>query len=276
MKHCSGDRKIFCLIVLIIISLGLLLTSSTAIGATLKLRITIDNLAPAGGNFLTPVWFGFHDGSFDLYDPGAAASSALERLAEDGNAGPISAAFLASGAGNVDGVITGPVSPPFAPGDIKTTTLDIDGSLSANRYFSYASMVIPSNDAFIANGDPFAVEIFDTSGTFLGADFFVTGAQVLDAGTEVNDELPANTAFFGQMTPNTGVDEFGVVQIHPGFNPTGSGGILDDPQFANADFTRTGYPIAQVRVEVVPLPSAILLFFSGVVALLGLRRKFRG
>ena len=52
------------------------------------IKVTIENLAPAGGNFLTPVWVGFQDGSFDLYDLSSPAGSDLERLAEDGNAGP--------------------------------------------------------------------------------------------------------------------------------------------------------------------------------------------
>jgi hypothetical protein len=47
--------------------------------------------------------------------------------------------------------------------------------------------------------------IFDEAGNFIGADFIVLGSNVLDAGSEVNDEIPANTAFFGQMAPNTGV-----------------------------------------------------------------------
>ena len=29
----------------------------------------------------------------------------------------------------------------------------------------------------------------------------------MDDGSAVNDELPMNTAFFGQMTPDTGVDQ---------------------------------------------------------------------
>ena len=90
--------------------------------------------------------------------------------------------------------------------------------------------------------------MFDETGAFLGVDFIISGAEVNDAGTEVNDELPANTAFFGQMTPDTGVDENGVNTAHPGFNPPGQGGILDDARFANGDFTADGYQIARVTV----------------------------
>ncbi|NET40367.1 MAG: CHRD domain-containing protein [Cyanothece sp. SIO1E1] len=111
----------------------------------------------------------------------------------------------------------------------------IDVDPSSNTYFSYASMVIPSNDAFIANGSPTAHPLFDAEGNFIATPFYVTGIEALDAGTEVNDELPANTAFFGQAAPNTGVDENGVVALHPGFNE-GPGGILDADMFFNADF----------------------------------------
>jgi hypothetical protein len=82
-------------------------------------------------------------------------------------------------------------------------------------------MIIPSNDFFIANGNEQAHSIFDQEGNFIGADFIVFGTNVLDAGTEENDEIPANTAFFGQMAPNTGNPENGVVQLAQGFIPDG-------------------------------------------------------
>ena len=66
-----------------------------------EVQVTIENLAPATGNFLTPFWVGFHDGTFDLYDVGAAASAELERVAEDGNTAPLADGFLASGARRV-------------------------------------------------------------------------------------------------------------------------------------------------------------------------------
>jgi hypothetical protein len=57
-------------------------------GSGLKvLTITVENLAPPMGTVVTPLWFGFHDGSFTIYRDGAPASAALERLAEDANAG---------------------------------------------------------------------------------------------------------------------------------------------------------------------------------------------
>lgn len=63
------------------------------------------------------MWIGVHDGSFDLFDAGAAASAELERLVEDGNPGPLSS-LLSTG---VQGVIfspgIGPGSPPLFGAD---------------------------------------------------------------------------------------------------------------------------------------------------------------
>jgi hypothetical protein len=238
------------------------------------IRVTIRNFAPAGGTFQTPLWVGFHDGSFDIYDSGASASTAVERIAEDGETGPISDAFTASGAGSMQGVIAGSMG-AIGPGEMASALFNLEPTSASSRYFSYASMVIPSNDAFIANGNPMAFPIFDEMGNFLGANFIVMGSMVLDAGTEVNDELPLNTAFFGQMTPNTGVDENGVVGMHPGFMPPGSGGILDDPMFTNADFTAAGYQIAQIRVDLVPEPGSVTLVLIAGLALAALSIRQR-
>ncbi len=235
-----------------------------------RITVTIENLAPVGGNYLTPVWIGIHDGSFDLYDSGAVASAALERLAEDGSTAPLATAFLAFGAGSVEGT----AGPPLAPGAVNTISFELDPSAASSRYLSFATMIIPSNDAFVANGDPLAYPIFDAAGNFLGASFFIMGGAVLDAGTEVNDEIPANTAFFGQMAPDTGTVEGGVIGLHPGFLSAGSGGILDDPMFANADFTAPGYPIAQIRVVLeLPEPGLLALLALCGVALAAASRR---
>lgn len=245
-----------------------LLAGSDASGAVVTVNVKITNLAPAEGNFLTPLWAGFHDGSFDLYDIGSPATAGLERLAEDGNTGPLSGEFLGSGAGLVDGTIAGPGG-PFAPGEMASMNFLLDNSAATSRYFSYASMVIPSNDAFIANGDPIAHEVFDAGGNFLGADFIVLGTGVRDAGTEVNDEIPANTAFLGQTVPDTGVPEGGTVQVHPGFIPGGN--ILT--AFPNADFTVPGYQVARITVTAVPEPSALLTWACLLaVGLVGIQR----
>ncbi len=212
--------------------------------------VKIENLAPAGGGFLTPVWVGFHDGSFDVATPGEAAGPGLERLAEDGATGVLSQEFLGSGSGVVDGtIISDGDIPPIAPGGTAHMTFLLDPTADTSRYASFAPMVIPSNDAFVANLDPTARAVFDADGNFVGGSFLVLGASVYDAGTEVNDELPGNTAFFGQSSPDTGEDENGTVAMHTGLMPPESGGILDDPMFAAADFTAPGYVVARITLS---------------------------
>ncbi|MEO1389163.1 MAG: spondin domain-containing protein [Cyanobacteria bacterium J06634_6] len=246
------------------------------VASAASIRITVDNLAPDNGTFLTPAWFGFHDGNFDLYNRNEPITPGLERLVEDGNFEPLNAEFAAAGNGSVQGAIFGPelaFAGPIDPGESTSLVVELDENAASSRYFSYASMVIPSNDFFIANGDPLAHQIFDDAGNFLGVDFTLSGAQVLDGGTEVNDELPENTAFFGQQNPDTGVTEGGGVTLATGFIPGGN--ILSSAEFANADFTAPGYEVARFRVELVgddptavPEPGMILglLAAGGLVA----------
>lgn len=227
-------------------------------------EVKVTSLAPQNGTYLTPVWVGFHTGGPDIFEPGAAASTELERLAEDGNPDPLAAAFDASGTDLAQEVL----GPALAPGDTRTATFDLDPGGAA--YMSYAAMVIPSNDAFIANDSPTEHQVFDDAGNFVGADFVVAGNEIWDAGTEENTEATTDTAFFGQETPNTGPDENGTVMQHPGFNPEGSGGILDDPMFANADFTEEGYEVARITVTradgvAVTEPNALWLLAAGLL-----------
>ncbi|MEO1431654.1 MAG: spondin domain-containing protein, partial [Cyanobacteria bacterium J06633_8] len=232
-----------------------------------EIKVTIENLAPEQGTFLTPFWVGFHNGNFDTYDRGRPASPGLESLAEDGSTTLISQEFLQSGDGTVDGTVVGSdgaATGPIDPGEVATATFTLDSDDLNSQFFSYASMVLPSNDAFVANGNPEAIRIFDEEGNFIGADFIIAGNQVLDAGTEVNDEAENSTAFFGQSSPNTGIDQNGVVQLHPGF-VTGGRILSEDGSselaltaFTNADFTSPDYQVARITIstEEQPLPIA--------------------
>lgn len=211
-----------------------------------QLTISVESIAPQNGTTIAPFWFGFHNGGFDTFDQGRSASAGLESLAEDGATAVISQEFTQAGFGTVQGTLTGSLGGDFAFRETVRTTITLNGSDPTNRYFSYAQMVVPSNDFFIGNDDERAIQIFDRRGNFLGLDLSVDGRSILDAGTEVNDEIPANTAFFGQQVPDTGVTENGLIRPATGFIPDGL--ILSDPKFANADFTAPGYQISRIRV----------------------------
>ncbi|MEM9002230.1 MAG: spondin domain-containing protein [Cyanobacteria bacterium P01_F01_bin.86] len=238
---------------------------------SIEVLVTVESLAPVAGNFLTPVWVGFHNGEFDLYNRGEAVTPGLESLAEDGSAALLSEEFVNSGFGAVDGVVLGPegLEGPIDPGEIASATFTLDLNADNSQFFSYASMIIPSNDAFIANGDPMVHSLFDADGNFVGADFIVAGSEVLDAGTEVNDELVETTAFFSQAEPNAGEDENGGVELHPGFLENGrilseDGNTEGAPAaFTGADFTADGYQAVRITVEeVTPEPPAPVVSLS--------------
>jgi len=74
-------------------ALAVCLTFVTNLQAQQQVRVTVSSNAPVGGVALTPVWVGFHDGSFDSYNGGLSSQVGLERLAEDGNNSVLAADF---------------------------------------------------------------------------------------------------------------------------------------------------------------------------------------
>jgi hypothetical protein len=255
--------------ILALVVLGLLMSSAPlqAQGDAVKVVVKIESLAPENGVYFSPVWVGFHDGSFDLFDVGSLASEAIERIAEDGNNTVLRADFAAvtGKTGGIDGVITSPGGfeglPVFDPGE--TSMAEFTLTPGQNRYMSFASMVVPSNDAFIGNHNPWEIELFDAAGTFKGKHIItIPGSMVWDAGTELNTEMDA--AFINQTAPNTGVTTVAPILPHPGYlgsyaNPggepiilggTNAAGTLIDP--VGADFTLPYAVVARITIELAP------------------------
>lgn len=237
------------------------------VGSGTAVRVSVTNTLGEGGTFLTPVWFGFHNGeNFDLFTAGEEASLGLERLAEDGVVEGIAAEFNAqAGENGVDATIGGGagVPGPIDPGETASFVIDVDPSQVGQGFFTWATMIIPSNDAFLAApDDPQTDAIFDEDGNFLGPLVIERfGNDVLDAGTEVNNEEDA--AFLNQTALNQGTTEGGVVGLHPGFNGsegnpdaapqnilggTTAAGTIVDP--IEGDFTRNGGNEQLLRIVV--------------------------
>lgn len=258
-----GFRKLICLAAMCAVA-----------GTQTQLRgdeifIDIENAATSGGFFFTPVFLGFHDGGFDVFDSGALASASFIPLAEEGMTGDLAADLLAAQATSqsvtVAGSSVGP--PPFDPGENIRTRVDVD--TSTQRFFNYASMVIPSNDAFFANND--ALELFDAGGNFLGnRTIEITAGMIYDAGSEVND-VDGGAAFSAEggasVDENVGIAFINLAELN-GFVGTNtvSGATINNAFNANT-------VVARLTISAVPEPGSVALF--GLVGLVGLIRRKR-
>ncbi len=224
------------------------------------ITVTVTSLQPADGAVLTPVFLAVQDGIYDMFNTGSLASPSVEEVAEDGSTGNRITAALNSG-GVSEAVAT---DGPLMPGQSLSVTFTVDPEDPLTQYLSFMSMVIPSNDAFIGNDDPQAIDLFDASGELIvyqgSSAVIISGDQVWDAGTEVNDEVFENTAFLpnmpifpGQTVPDTGVPEGSVISLHEGLQ--GSLALGGEPgnvltAFPGADFTEPGALLMQI--EIIP------------------------
>ena len=177
----------------------------------------------------------------------------IELIAEDGVTSMMETAFQHVVGGEWQGTIGRfdemPNGPIICHGQSASMPFEVTVTKGRALYLSYASMVLPSNDAFVANGDPKAHVVFNRGGNFRFETIIDYGSDILDAGTEENDEIPENTPLLGGMVTVDGgtSTENGVVTLHEGFNARGTNGILDN--FENADFTVDGYKAMKIEIE---------------------------
>ena len=145
------------LTIITLLGTGSLLTMASAASAA-SLKVSIENLAPQNGTLLTPLWVGFHDGSFDIYDRDSLDSfPGTESLVEDGLTEQISERFDAVGAGVVQGTILdieGANAGSIDVGETATLLFEVDPTSIRSRFFSYGAMVIPSNVPLLRTAIP--------------------------------------------------------------------------------------------------------------------------
>lgn len=160
--------------------------SIASIGAaqSVELEISITNLTQ--GNYFTPRLVVAHTEDVDVFEVGEEASSALAWLAE---AGVITDAQNAASAGANFEALLGPADTDngantwhFFDGLVAPATTLTYGSFDTmdKPYLSLASMLIPTNDAFIGLD---SIKIPTEAGTYT---YYL---NAYDAGTELNDEL---------------------------------------------------------------------------------------
>lgn len=169
--------------------------------------VTITNISH--GEFLTPPIVASHKKGVSLYSLGAPASAELEQLAEGGDTNPLKNSLLSSGAA-LDTAQAGGAIPPG-----KSVTLTVRMN-EENDYISVASMLVPSNDAFIA-----------VNGIRVGKSKkgITVYSPAYDAGSELNDELCVSIPGPGFVCSGEGFNPEsgeGFVHIHPGIQGIGN------------------------------------------------------
>ncbi|HZW09264.1 MAG TPA: spondin domain-containing protein [Phycisphaerales bacterium] len=228
-------------------------------------EVTIQNLSPMNGAALSPFTVAFHDGAWDAFDAGSAASQGVRLVAELGDGSQYISDFMAAQPQGVAGTVvatTNGFGPGiFLPNGSGSMVFDVDPAV--NRYFSFGSMVVPSNDRFVGNDAGTAIELFDAGGNFVGSTVVVLGSEIWDAGTEVDGHFGA--AFIEGQDAMDHVDQGGVIALNNDFSiydgaPTPAG-------YDFVDLPNDNGGVVRISFRVIPAPSALaLLGFAGAVA----------
>ncbi len=203
---------------------GLLLTSSSAISSdSSSYQVTITNITNSI-NF-TPILVASHRKDISLFELGSAASADLTAIAEGGDTSAL-ASTLASNPGVIDIQNSGGL---LGPG--QSVTVTVNAAYYARR-ISIASMMLPTNDGFIALDS--AKIPRKGSVTYFSPGY--------DGGTEENDELciniPGPTCGGIPFSPGVNPGDEGYVHIHRGIQ--GIGDLTPEKDWRN--------PVAKITI----------------------------
>ncbi len=249
-------------------ALCLLGSLGAAQAAVVTVRVSFTNVAPFNGIAFAPLHVGFGQGLFDAFNAGAVATAPIVSVAEGGSGLDWQPAFMAAEPNATRGVVG--AGGPVLAGVTRTLDLTVDTAL--NRFFTFGSMVIPSNDHFIGNDSPTEYQVFDATGNLLISQISQAANEIWDAGSEATD--PAAAAFVGNndlRTPQNGVVSFNFSEL--GANnglTTGAGYVFTNNINANTEVARIGF---QVLSNNVPEPGSTTLVVAALAGLAYTRRN---
>jgi len=221
------------------------------------------------GAALPPFAAAFHDGTWDAFDAGAAASPGVQLLAELGDTSQSLAEFMAAQPQGVSGTVIA-TDNAFGPGiylpnGSGSMIFDVDPTI--HRYFSFGSMVVPSNDRFVGNDSPTAIELFDAGGNFVGNSVVVLGSEIWDAGTEVDGLFGA--AFVEGQGAMDHIDQGGVIELNNDFSVWD--GAMTPAGYNFIDLPNDDGGVVRISFRVIPAPSSLALL--GLAAATTKRRR---
>ncbi len=233
--------------------------------------MTIENIS--GTRAITtpiaPVFYATHDRSWTFFETGQAASAGLELLAEDGP--PSDLVSEHNGAGGT-GMVGASGSGPAFPGDSYQFSVT---PTAEYPYLSIASMLVESNDAFLAF-EPRGIALLNALGNPRPVEAILADMQrelvIWDAGTEKN-QVPGAGNFQPLRTApsiDVGDDENGTVQRYADqtndLARPGNGGVAtlkieyvaasNPPQF-NVELLNTSRNTAYSEAGLTPVAYAL-------------------
>ena len=247
---------------------GSLIVSQPALAAQVKVTVHVQNLAARNSISFAPLRFGFNSGVFDAFNDGAVAKAPIISVAEGGSGSAWLPAFHAADPGAVIASTAGPL---FPGANASGGSFIVD--TTKNPYFTFAAMVIPSNDFFIGNDDPKEYKLFNAAGALQFSSINLTGADIWNAGSEAFDPLNAAFLVIGNnalRTPENSVVSHNFAEL-AGFNglTTAAGYVFNSGLAADSPIYRISF-----TAQSVPEPgtwSLMILGFLGVGA--ALRRR---
>lgn len=241
--------------------------ASMASASVVTVRVSVENLAPINSVSFAPLRVGFSNGTFDSFDNMMTATAPIVSIAEGGSGVDWFPAFAAAEPNSVRGTVVPSPAGPLTPGATGFSDFVVDTAV--NPFFTFGSMVVPSNDHFIGNDSPTQYRLFSGGGSELQlTSINQKASDIWDAGSELEDPIGAAFLAIGTnalRTPENGVVHFEFSDLGTTFNGlvTGAGYTFDSQLSATTDIYRISFSI-------VPEPTSL-----GALSLAGLLSRRR-